>query len=38
MSDVRILAQREFLRIGAAANLHTVKFELPLNDENVFIS
>lgn len=38
MSDVRILALREFLKIGAGANLHTVKFEIPLNHESVFIS
>lgn len=38
MSDVKILAWREFLKIGAGANLHTVKFEIPLDHENVFIS
>lgn len=37
MSDVRILAWREFLKIGAGADLHTVKFGIPLNRENVFI-
>jgi len=37
MSDVRILAWREFLKIGTGANLCTVKLRMPLDHENVFI-